>query len=87
MLETGFADQDDELSIPEDDIKSYFEKKDEIAVQRQLLRETLKQKGGCQSSILYVNLPVTQPPVDRLIPDFAWWEQMWFTFQRQNFLS
>ena len=33
-------------------------------------------KGGCQSSILYVNLPVTQPPVDGLMPDFAWWEQM-----------
>ena len=33
-------------------------------------------KGGQQSLVLYVNLPVTQPPVDGLMPDFAWWEQM-----------
>ena len=36
----------------------------------------MNTKGGWQSSILYVNLPITQPPVDGLMPDFACWEQM-----------
>ena len=29
-----------------------------------------------QNFVNYVNLPVTQPPVDGLMPDFAWWKQM-----------
>ena len=33
-------------------------------------------KGGQQSLVLYVNLPVTQPPVDEMSRDFAWWEEM-----------
>ena len=43
MLENGFEDQDEEYSIPEEDIKNYFQNRDEIVLQRQLLRETLKQ--------------------------------------------
>ena len=37
-------------------------------------------KGGWQSLILYVNLPITEPPVVGLMPAFACWKQMWFTF-------
>ena len=44
MLENGFEDQDDHYEIPQDDIKSYFQNRHEIALKRKLLREHLKQK-------------------------------------------
>ena len=40
-----------------------------------------------KSSILYVNMFITQRPVDGLMVVFAWWEQMSFTFQRQKFFE
>ena len=33
-------------------------------------------KGGQQSLVLYVNLTVTQPPVDEMSRDFAWLDEM-----------
>ena len=42
-------------------------------------------KGGWQSLVLYVNQPISWPPVDGLTPDFACREQMGLTFQRKFF--
>ena len=46
-----------------------------------------EDKGGGQSLVLYVNQLVTWPPVAGLTPDFAYREQMGFTFQRKIFVS
>ena len=50
----------------------------------EMLPHLTNQKGDSKAQFcsLYVNLPVTQPPVDRLTPEFACREQMGFTFQR-----